>query len=78
MRQLSTILLTFFFFLPAIAFAHGPTRQKVSLAVDVKAAPAEVWAVIGNFQDMSWHPAVTGSTGRRARRRGHRDPRPGG
>ena len=64
MRQLSTILLTFFLFLPAIAFAHGPTRQKVSLAVDVKAAPAEVWAVVGNFQDMSWHPAVDKQEGK--------------
>lgn len=63
MRRLPIILLTFFLFLPAIAFAHGPTRQKLSLAVDVKAPPADVWAVIGNFQDMSWHPAVFKSTG---------------
>ena len=48
---------------PLMASAHGPTRQKVTLTVEVAAAPAEVWAVIGNFQDMSWHPAVHSSTG---------------
>ena len=48
---------------PGIALAHGPTRQKVTLTTEVAADPAEVWAAIGNFQDMSWHPAVVSSTG---------------
>lgn len=43
--------------------AHGPTRQKVTLTTEVPAAPADVWAVIGNFQDMSWHPAVFSTKG---------------
>jgi len=46
-----------------MALAHGPTRQKVTLTAEVAAEPAEVWAVIGDFQDMSWHPAVFASTG---------------
>ncbi|MFK7762722.1 MAG: SRPBCC family protein [Roseobacter sp.] len=49
--------------LPALAFAHGPTRQKITVSAEVAAEPAEVWARIGNFQDMSWHPAVHSSTG---------------
>jgi len=49
--------------IPAMATAHGPTRQKVTLTTEVKAAPADVWAVVGNFQDMSWHPAVFGTAG---------------
>lgn len=49
--------------LPGLALAHGPTRQKVTLTAEVAASPAEVWAGIGNFQDMSWHPAVHSSTG---------------
>ncbi|MEJ8475628.1 SRPBCC family protein [Roseibium sp. H3510] len=48
---------------PTTSEAHGPTRQKVTLTTSVPAAPADVWAVIGNFQDMSWHPAVFSSTG---------------
>ncbi|MFD1696058.1 SRPBCC family protein [Roseibium aestuarii] len=43
--------------------AHGPTRQKVTLSTEVAATPDKVWAVVGNFQDMSWHPAVHSSTG---------------
>lgn len=48
---------------PGLAFAHGPTRQKVTETIDVPASPDEVWAVIGNFQDMSWHPAVASTEG---------------
>lgn len=40
------------------ALAHGPTRQKLELAVDIAAPPAKVWAVIGNFHDLSWVPGV--------------------
>ena len=46
-----------------MAFAHGPTRQKVTLATEVAASPEEVWAVIGNFQDMGWHPVVFATEG---------------
>ncbi|WP_172332377.1 SRPBCC family protein [Mangrovicoccus sp. HB161399] len=49
--------------IPAMALAHGPSRQKATLSTDVAAAPAEVWSVIGNFQDMSWHPAIFSTTG---------------
>ena len=45
------------------ADAHGPTRQKVTVTTTVAASPDEVWAAIGNFQDMSWHPAIFSSTG---------------
>jgi hypothetical protein len=44
--------------LPVAASAHGPTRQKVTETVEINAAPDKVWRAIGNFQDMSWHPAV--------------------
>jgi len=40
------------------AQAHGPTRQKLELSVVVNAPPEKVWAVIGNFHDLSWVPEV--------------------
>lgn len=40
------------------AFAHGPARLKHELTQTYNATPDEVWAVIGKFEDMSWHPAV--------------------
>ncbi|WP_132544186.1 SRPBCC family protein [Rhodovulum euryhalinum] len=46
-----------------MALAHGPTRQKVTLSADLAAPPAEVWAAIGDFQDMGWHPAIHATTG---------------
>ncbi|MEM8728674.1 MAG: SRPBCC family protein [Pseudomonadota bacterium] len=49
--------------LPLVASAHGPTRQKVTATTEVAANPDDVWAAIGDFQDMSWHPAVAQNTG---------------
>ncbi|MGQ0456568.1 MAG: SRPBCC family protein [Hyphomicrobium sp.] len=48
---------------PMLAQAHGPTRQKVTETIEINAAPDKVWAVIGNFQDMGWHPAFTKTQG---------------
>jgi hypothetical protein len=48
---------------PALATAHGPTRQKVVEQVEINAPPEKVWAVIGNFQDMGWHPVVAKTEG---------------
>lgn len=45
------------------ATAHGPTRQKLEKTVEINAAPDKVWAVVGNFQDMSWHPAIEKTEG---------------
>ena len=45
------------------AEAHGPTRKKVTETIEINAPPEKVWAAIGNFQDMSWHPAVVKQEG---------------
>lgn len=46
------------------AQAHGPTRKKVEETVEINAAPDKVWAVISNFQDMSWLPPVAKTEGK--------------
>lgn len=38
--------------------AYAAGREKVTESVKVDAAPAKVWARIGHFYDLSWHPAV--------------------
>jgi Polyketide cyclase / dehydrase and lipid transport len=48
---------------PAVASAHGPSRQKVTETIEINAPAEKVWAVIGNFQDMSWHPAFAKTEG---------------
>ncbi len=50
-------------FVASSADAHGPTRKKVTETIEINAPPEKVWAAIGNFQDMSWHPAVASQTG---------------
>ena len=60
-------------FVPGVAFsvavlacqlagAHGPSRQKVEESVVINAAPAKVWAVVGNFNGLDkWVPPVEAS-----------------
>ena len=40
--------------MPSMAFAHGPTRQKVTQTIEINAPVDKVWAVVGKFQDMGW------------------------
>ncbi len=55
----STLTLALAASIPFAAHAHGPSRQKVELAVDVQADPAATWAVISEFCAIEkWHPAV--------------------
>ncbi|AGK57662.1 polyketide cyclase/dehydrase [Hyphomicrobium denitrificans 1NES1] len=48
---------------PIMAWAHGPSRQKVTESVEINAPADKVWAVVGNFQDLSWVPAVAKTEG---------------
>lgn len=56
-------LLCVSFMLADFVSAHGPTRQKVTEKIIIDAQPEDVWNVIKNFHDMSWHPAVQETTG---------------
>lgn len=52
-------LLAFFLFLfSAVVYAHGPVRGKMTATIDIEAPAEEVWNVIKNFDDMSWHPGI--------------------
>jgi hypothetical protein len=50
--------------LPGAAWAHGPSRQKVTETIEINAPVEKVWAVVGNFQDMSWLPIVAKTEGK--------------
>ncbi|MCW5236538.1 SRPBCC family protein [Verminephrobacter eiseniae] len=44
------------------ARAHGPTPQKIDEAVEIAAAPAAVWALVGDFGSLSrWNPRLKAS-----------------
>jgi len=48
---------------PGRGFAHGPSRQKVVEKIEIDAPPAKVWAIVGNFGDLSWLPGVAKTEG---------------
>src|SRR5580704_13322673 len=49
--------------LPHAGWADGPSRQKITEAIQIDAPPAKVWAKIADFHDMSWLPGVAKTTG---------------
>lgn len=45
--------------IPATAFAHGPTPQKVEKEIVISAEPAKVWAIVKDFGNLQkWLPLV--------------------
>ncbi|MCH9807271.1 MAG: SRPBCC family protein [Alphaproteobacteria bacterium] len=63
LRTLALALMVMPLLLMVEANAHGPTRQKVTETVEINVPADKVWAVIGNFQDLNWHPAVEKTEG---------------
>lgn len=47
------------FFLPVVGNAAIDETIRVKETIEINALVDAVWASIGNFGDMSWHPAVT-------------------
>lgn len=58
MRKVAAALAACLVLTGGMAAAHGPSRQKTDQSVILDAAPDEVWAVVGDFGDMSWFPGV--------------------
>ncbi|MDZ5650010.1 SRPBCC family protein [Nitrospirillum sp. BR 11828] len=51
------------------AGAHGPTPQKVDETVEIKASPAAVWAVAGDFAGIAkWDAEIKASEGSNKKR----------
>jgi mxaD protein len=49
----------------SLALAHGPTPQKVEETIEIKAAPAKVWALLKDFGAVkAWHPSVEAVDGK--------------
>ena len=45
--------------IPAVVVAHGPSRQKITKEITVKAPAEQVWNLISDFCSIAeWHPAV--------------------
>lgn len=59
MSDRSAIFLLTLLCIPALASAHGPSRQKVEEQIEISAPAEKVWAIIQDFCSISnWHPSV--------------------
>ena len=59
MKKITLIASVLLFFFAAIASAHGPVRQQAEEQITINAPAEKVWALIKNFDDMSWLPSVS-------------------
>jgi len=62
MKKISIFVSLVLVFFTAIATAHGPVRGKMTAMVMVDAPAQEVWEIISDYGDMSWHPAIASTT----------------
>ena len=63
MKRRLFLMITAAVMLPSLALAGDAEKLNVTLTTDVATDPATVWSAIGDFQDMSWHPAIHATTG---------------
>lgn len=58
MNKLYAVLLSAALMLPFSASAALDETLRVKDSVEINAPAAKVWEKVGNFADMSWHPAI--------------------
>ena len=46
----------------AASVQAAPHELAVTQSVEIAAPPAKIWAIIKNFEDLTWHPAVKASS----------------
>ncbi len=57
-----TILTLFLFSLISFdANSHGPSRQKVSIKIDINAPAQKVWDLVSNFEEFKWNELIVES-----------------
>ncbi|MFI3184814.1 MAG: SRPBCC family protein [Methylococcaceae bacterium] len=62
MKKIILFISVVLFFFTSIASAHGPVRQKVEEDITINAPAEKVWAIIKDFGDLTWLPAVKSTT----------------
>jgi mxaD protein len=62
MKKIVLGVAVFSLFFSAFANAHGPVRQKTEEDITINAPADKVWAIIKNYGDMSWLPAIKSTT----------------
>ena len=57
MKKIALLLPLLFLFTAAVD-AHGPVRQKAEEEITINAPADKVWAIVKNYDDMSWLPGI--------------------
>lgn len=70
MKKISLLVSLVLIFFTAVATAHGPVRGKMTATVTIDASADDVWNVISNYDDMSWHPAIKSATADNGNKKG--------
>jgi hypothetical protein len=58
MKKITLFISVLLFFFTAAVSAHGPVRQKFEEEITINAPAEKVWAIIKDYGDMSWLPAI--------------------
>ena len=51
-------ILSILILIPYESSSHGPSRQKVSETILIKASASKVWEIVKNFKDFKWNDDV--------------------
>jgi mxaD protein len=70
MKKIMLGLSVLLFFFTTAAYAHGPVRQKTEEQITINAPADKVWAIIKNYDDMSWLPSVFSTTAEGGNKKG--------
>jgi carbon monoxide dehydrogenase subunit G len=70
MKKISLIASVLLFFFTGVASAHGPVRQKTEEQITINAPADKVWAIIKNYDDMSWHLDIVNTTSEGGNKKG--------
>ena len=70
MKKISLFVSLILVFFTAAATAHGPVRGKLTATTTIDASADKVWDVISNYDDMSWHPAISNATADNGNKKG--------
>jgi carbon monoxide dehydrogenase subunit G len=63
MKKLSTFVVIMMFAWIGLAYAHGPSRQKITETIEISAAPDKVWNIIKDFGNAhAWMPMIANTT----------------
>ncbi|KAF3981445.1 MAG: SRPBCC family protein [Methylococcales symbiont of Hymedesmia sp. n. MRB-2018] len=62
MKKISLFVSLVLVLFSSMTMAHGPVRGKMTASVTIDAPALDVWDVISNYGDMSWHPAISNTT----------------